>query len=1307
MHCLRVVWLSLAPAAAVLAAGGSGNRIPLSGWRPHPDGGRAPAMELAASPGGGSVLRLRYRDVPPHWGNLRHAVTVPAEASGIAVRLRVVSAAPGAAFHFWLFEKDGDGYVARVRPGGMELDEAGHGWHDVFVPFTEFRYEPRGDGRRHFLSIDRMLLGCNYADMTLELADLRFAGTRVRGLPLPRTGGLRYSRGVRGAVGILREPGFSRGPAQPAPEHLGRLLAAAGYGVTYLRAGDVCDPGVLTPGHFDVLVIPCAPLYPSAGRAALIRYLRGGGAFFSIGGYAFDDLRVYTEKGWRRREPTVTAAEMDRNREGSGRINTRYGVPGDTVRFSPEQIGVFDPSFKLERAVRIAACPGQFILPENWAKPLRPRGFAAVALLGSDDPVFPRAYARRVPVLRAVDRFGRDRGPVLSLVYHYAGPYAGSRWAFTGVTNLNLFGGDFPALDRAFVSIVERLRAPVFLSGLQTDLACYEPGETVHLRVRVHGEAAPGAGLRVRFEIGEVWRAESAVEEGRDRVVAGAWRPREFARDFYPVRCLLFQDRRVIDEVRTGFSVRSKRILENGPRIQLQRNYFTLNGIPTFLSGTNQTGTMWFSAFENPLVWERDFRRMRDYGINLLRILHFSPFVRSRNIGQWPHHAAELAGTAPEAIRRKTDAIIQTAQKHNVGIFLTLHDWLPVALTDAELAAERKWDRFWTARYRDVPGMLYDIQNEPGVRIPDRPDIRALLRRWLAQQYGSVDSALEQWKASGAGGGLDLHAKARGWEDLRARDLDRFRAFLFNRWTAANAEAIHAGDPAAPATVGFLQTPTAADKPLGIRNLDFANTHYYGALPGFRATLKLIDSRWAGKSFSLGEFGARRAHEARAHGADGDPAAVSVHWFLAVGHYALGMGASFVANWDWKEMPDCVFPWGINYSNMTPKPVLEAYRNMSLLFRAVQPRYRAPRLYLVLPDGSRFGWGAGEFWKGLSRAANWLLDTNTAFGVIPETALSSLPPGVRALVWPLAYSLSDGTVGWARKFVDSGGAILFTGDFRFSEARRPERLQRPGMFGLIPPEFSPQPPFSAAAGRVPAGPFEGHLGKGWVLWAPRPPEFSGDRAGRRLYADFVERTGLRRFSVTPGGEAGVHGFEGDCVEGRYFVFYNGGSRAAEVRVQSKAKVPELRLDLAPGGPGFVLLGRQNRVLAAEAEGRVVVGGKDVVDFEGHAALVSLDGLGLGDSRELVFLPFGPGPASAVVHGRMRGDAGARRVEIGEFHDGVWRKLAPDQAATKTAAGHGWKVESGADTPFDLRLIAVPERLAHARRAMADLLAHRP
>ena len=320
-------------------------------WKHNPDGGTT----VRARPDtkhvkhGKAALRLTYTDAPPHWSNLRRAVTVPPDATAVAMWLRVHSARHNAAMHFWLMEPDRDAWVARIVPRDKTLADlapgtavAKPGWHEVVVPISAFRFQPRGKRTRGLASANAMLIGCNFADLDVTIDHLRFLVSKEPQVTsLSKTEDLRVQRGKRGGVAILADD-LPRTRGAASPEKLAAMAAEMGFGATLLKAGDAADPGVLNRENFDVLIVPCAPAYPRAGRKALLAFLQSGGSLVSLGGYAFDSLLHKTPGGWAREDPALRARDMGKARDASAGINTRYGTPGDTMRLRADQVGAFD-----------------------------------------------------------------------------------------------------------------------------------------------------------------------------------------------------------------------------------------------------------------------------------------------------------------------------------------------------------------------------------------------------------------------------------------------------------------------------------------------------------------------------------------------------------------------------------------------------------------------------------------------------------------------------------------------------------------------------------------------------------------------------------------------------------------------------------------------------------------------------------------------------------------------------------------------------------------------------------------------------
>lgn len=1233
-------------------------------WTHNEDGGLVPQVSLdagvfASAPTG---MRVVYTEGPPSWGNMRRPFELPANATDIVLRLYKHSSAPNAAMHVWLSEADHDGWVVQVRDVGVSVGAMTEGWHDIKLPLESFSFEPRGARTRDMASVNAIMLGCNFGDLDVTVDDLGYL-TRdegVRGMP-PTTEGLTIKRTDRGAVLVLKDD-LPRTPGCADPDALAKLLTDAGWGVTLVKAGDLANPAVLANTDVDVLVLPYGPAFPADAAGPLKDYLKRGGGLVCIGGYAFDDLVSYGDGAWSVAGLGLTAAEVSAGEGGADvRLNTRFGRPGDAIGLDPEQLQVFDPSFPLDGVASIGAAPGQSIVPAGFRAELPIEGWSAVSTMGSNSAVFPMIWARRIPLIQAHDSFGRLRGTVGAIVHNYDGPYAGSSWALFGATNADLFTGPDAPLAEFLPAIVEAVARPLYLRGIGTEWACYHQGEDVVVKgeIRCRGELPKGAGVVVELPGLATARVDGLSGTGAVPFKA-RFRTASFPGDLQPVAAELQVDGRTVDRAETAFVVWDDKVIAGGPRLGISGSYITVGGRPTVLSGTNETGFMWFSEHEDPLVWDRDFTAMRDNGVNVLRILHFSPYSEGGYEGRPTNDPLALANR-PEKLLRQTDAIVQLAQKHGVIVFLALHDWMSVSLTDEQYAAQRDWDRFWTARYKDIPGIMYDIQNEPSIDDPpDTPNLRKLYNEILERRYGGPDALKEAWRTDDLGGewgGVPIRRASGDWSDAAAHDYWLFKMAVYNNWVAENAAGILEGDPDALCTVGNLNSNQNADKQVGSLHLPFTNTHFYGSLEAFSQILKFLDRRWEGKPLSVGEFGAQEAHDQRISGGDGTRDAESVRRFLWFGHYTFGLGGSFLANWSWKDFEGCVFPWGIRYlGDDVSKDVLAAYRAQSLLFRRLTPEYRPPSVYVVQPDSHRFGPMFGQIEGALQSSFAALYHCGVPFGVLGEGDLGRLPSAAKVLIWPVPYCPSDETFNLIERFVRAGGALYVSGDVAFDESRRPAKAER--LTKLALPDMPHTEPGATPEEALTKEPLTSQVGDGKVFFVPYPLEL---RAGDRVlatYRSFLDFAGVKpetpsdppgqvlRVPLRGGGHADV------------LAHYSASGSAVAVRsAEYEATLGPLEVALVATDPsgGIVALN-----VPAGLRDR---SGAPLVTGDAHAMALSLTDRPLADTECLLLAPLTPGGVVLNLVGAGRD----LRAEVGEFVDGRWRSYA-DLSVDKTADG---------------------------------------
>lgn len=1273
-------------------------------WNPSADGGHAP--EIAPDPAHrehGPAMRLRYRDQVPHWGNLVAPCTVPAEARALRLWVYKVSAQPAAAMHVWLFEEDKDCWVQQLRFGGGSLADAAPGWHEVRLPVSGFSFDPRGQKTRQMLQVNRILIGCNFADLEVSLSAMTWEiGPSRQALPLPRTENLTLADGPLGRIGILdmtadghRRDADALEPLTTAhpPAPLAAAARKAGFGVTILKPGDLVAPEVLTPQRLDAVLLPFGPYFPLAARDAFLAYLTAGGSFLSTDGYAFDRLVTLTADGWSAVGPERVAADMASAETSSPSVmNTRTGKPGDAMTFQLDQIPVFDPQFPLAPATQLRPAEGLSSeyegLRYQLAKPAE--GYSACALLGANSAVFPPVYRRWIPLLQAYAPDGETHtGTALSLIHNYAGAFPKSSWAISGLTsNTALFTGAEPR-ERLLARVLQDLTQKVFLHDLQTDLASYEPGETVHLSLQVanHGRWAAARTLVVSAGGKDLLRRQLELAPGTTEAVTLELPVSAVEGDLVHVSARLDEGQRQADMLETAYCVRSPAVLQSGPKLGWRDNALTVEGRSTFLIGTNQTGMMYYSPHEGPLVWDRDFANMAAHNFHLLRILHFSPFSKGGYEGRPSNNPLDLA-QRPEKLVRQMDAIVQLAQKHRVAIFLALHDWMPLGLTDEQLAAQADWSKFWVARYRDVPGIIYDIQNEPSVDTPDRPDIVALWNAFLQAEYGTDEALRAAWRVhppEAALPNVPLGPSSDDWDDARAADRRRFTVTVLERWAKANVEGIRAGDPDALVTVGYLPSMPPADKLLGTEHLDFSNMHYYGPVSGFPTEFLFSDRRIRGQGFTVGECGAQEAHDARTLGRQGVPVTESIDRFQSYIHYAVGLGAGFLCNWSWKELDESVFPWGlIQRQSDIPRPWVHTWEQESLLLGLAQLRPASPSVYVFTPDRHRQGPKFAEVHNALKRSFDLLLDQSVPFAVCTERDLDRLPPQAKALVWPLPYCPEDETFDAVLAWVKRGGALYLSGDIQFDAARRPTRAARREQLGL--PPTPPLSPFAVSDSEFDKPVVSSKVGAGMVYYVPYPLELRSSPEHAQVYREFLRLAGVKPTPMEPAG-AGVRLFSVPTGDG-------GGlsvlARTSQDGALLSVRLPEagVAVQLAPRGCAFIRTNGKGGVLAVESQGEIQLAQKTLAAAKGHFGLASLDELDMRQSQQVVVLPH---QCAEVDLGGLRQLRGAL-CAIGQPAQLTRCKPQPwDGKPLRFTA------------PGQVAVLAAPARMPQALRRMRELL----
>ncbi|MBD3176974.1 MAG: hypothetical protein GF320_17510 [Armatimonadia bacterium] len=1233
---------------AIVATAASAGEVLVDGfesveaWSPNDDGGNAPTVELDTETfvEGASAMRLTYINEPPRWGNITRPVEIPPATTAVTLWLHKHHSGSEAAMYCWLYEEDGDAWVTEIPLDGQPFGSAAPGWYDVTLLVADFRFDPRGPGTRDMPSAQRILIGCNYDDLIVTVDRLALTIREdVSSSEAPSDPATAVESGDEGSALILGGD-LPKTDAASDAGALAELLRQAGWGATVVLPGDL--ERLLDPATVDVLVVPGGPAFPADAVPALRAFLAADGDLLTMGGYAFDQPLSYVDDQWVAVGAGVSAQEVSEGGEvPNTRINSRLGTHGDAMAFDPQQLQIFDPSFVLKRVAGLRAAPNQELIPADVRMPGTLEGYATVSTLGSNQAVFPDLWGRRIPLLETYDAFGRQRGAGGAIVHHFDGPYAGSSWAFFGITNRDLFTGVDAPLAGAVPGILDAITRPRYVRRVTTNYACYRRGEsvTVEGEVWLQGdEADPHVMVTCRL-LGQV-RAEvsGGPEAAGLRSFSVTFDDPSLTEDYATVTAELMVGEEAVDLLETAFCVWDPDIIAAGPKVEIDGSQVVIDGEAVVRLGTPQTGMMWYSEHEDPSVWDADYRAMRDHQIRILRVLHFSPFAEGGYEGK-PSNRPEALKYRPEKLCRQTDAMVQLAQKHGIVFFLALHDWLAVPLTEEQYAIQEDWNRFWTERYRDVPGIMYDIQNEPHVPDPPAYDVLVdLYNDMLGEKYGDPESLMAAWgvdELPGEWGSIPFQTGGDEWDDVIAHDYWLFKTELYNFWVRRNAEGILAGDPDALFTVGHLISNIHADKQLGAEHVPYTNAHYYGDVLQFAEFMKFSDRSAVGKPWSIGEFGAQEAHDQRTHGLDGTRDEASIRRYLWYGHVTLGQGMSFACNWSWKDFEGAVFPWGLRYlQDPVSKDVLLAHRAQGLAFLGIDlPTESAAPVCVVMPDCHRLGPLFKEIEDALTSVFRSLFELGVPFALLTEDDLDRIPETTRALIWPLPYCATDATLDRLESWVDGGGSLYFSGTIAFDEDRRVAEGERSGRFGI---QTYPTATPSEAPDEVPDAIVRAS-GPGLVHFVPAPVELDSPEALADIYWEFLEAAGISIQAATPPVQRMQPTTSGPVV------LFNAQHEP------TLAQYRGLEAELPGVGVALIHDASNGRPAAVHAIGTLAGDDEPLVAGEPEVFVFSLTGESLDESPAALLCPITTGATDLVVMGEGR----VLEAEVGELRDGRW------------------------------------------------------
>jgi hypothetical protein len=560
-------------------------------------------------------------------------------------------------------------------------------------------------------------------------------------------------------ISILRIPGFPSAdlPEGLTPEWIGEALAPA-CSVRYislaaLKAGLVPGKSDLGPGGgTDLLILPYGNAFPVEGLDGLRRFVGWGGNVMTTGGLGFGRLLQAAGDGW------APVAGDDPCREALATLGFKYYQPS----VAPSRCQA-DTGFLPE-------------LPDSWAA--ADPGACLTVNTGdgrhySRPPagnVFPERYPVRegIPLVSGTDRFGQVLKHGVHLVKDWQ---SHGRWLLVCMAGeahiLDPRQPRTPALLRRLVALATH---SLTLHRLETDLPCYRDGEPVRISCRIrnrHGRPVAATLNLTLLQAGRVvqaWQRELRVAEAACEQVTQEWSG-PFDGDDYTVQASLEADGAVVDRAGTGFLHWNPVLAQRGWCPEPGGRYFKGTGeAVALLHGMNYYESkigelMWLRP--DPAKIDADLAQMRSLGINMLRPhYHHSKwfrdysrrFLSDRMLPFDDYFSVCAEGPQPEERDwRVLDMFVQLCHKHGIVFHPDIFSLVPEEMGDScgwncrasndavttDPARMAEQDRFIAAiakRYRDWPGIFWDLWNESEANHPRMKD-------WTAERVSAFRAA--------------------------------------------------------------------------------------------------------------------------------------------------------------------------------------------------------------------------------------------------------------------------------------------------------------------------------------------------------------------------------------------------------------------------------------------------------------------------------------------------------------------------------------------------------------------------------------
>ena len=512
----------------------------------------------------------------------------------------------------------------------------------------------------------------------------------------------------------------------------------------------------------------------------------------------------------------------------------------------------------------------------------------------------------------------------------------------------------------------------------------------------------------------------------------------------------------------SAFWIRDTKLMSSGPHLSVSRDWLLKDGKVFPIIGTSYMAAdagRKFLMEPNPYLWEADFARMENLGINFVRV------------GLWTGWQKIVLdpGAMDEGFLRSLDALIHTAARHNIVICFNLFAFLPPAnggtnpyLDPRAIEWQHSFVSLIASRYKNTGWINYDLINEPSYSPPDKiwkelpigdEYERAAWNGWLTEHHrGDPAETLDNWR-DGSGDlfsmpGSDELAYQQIREYRRPRkglDFELFSQDVITQWAGDLRGVIRSAGGDHLVTLGQDEGGMSlrSSQQFHFPSVDYTSMHTWWL--NDHLLWDAVSSKVPEKPNLISETGLMRLENI-----DGEPwrSPLAARELLErkFAYAFQGRGAG-VVEWCWNinefMTSENEVGIGLTRADGTMKIETEVIKEYSDFFSKAAPflgDYEKDSVLIVIPDARLFS-GLPDAMTGVQMVVRTLADN---FGIVP-TLLSEFKlseerlRGIKLVIVPDAGMISDTAAVQLYAASLNGTKVLFTGAVEGNEYGKQSR----------------------------------------------------------------------------------------------------------------------------------------------------------------------------------------------------------------------------------------------------------------------------